>query len=106
MEYEADEPDMWLKKDLVLTEETITRRLEDKSKTVTFPYVQGDREYYVRVCGKKKNGKYTLWSPPKKVTVKVNTPKPPEVEEITVNGSTVTVTLKNRDEYADAYNKS
>ena len=104
VEYEADEPDMWLKKDLVLTEETITRRFEDKSKTVTFPYVQGDREYYVRVCGKKKNGKYTLWSPPKKVTVKVNTPKPPEVEGITVNGSTVTVTLKNRDEYADAYN--
>lgn len=53
---------------------------------------------------KEKNGKYTLWSPPKKVTVKVNTPKPPEVEGITVNGSTVTVTLKNRDEYADAYN--
>ena len=53
---------------------------------------------------KEKNGKYTLWSPPKKVTVKVNTPKPPEVEEITVKGSTVTVTLKNRDEYADAYN--
>ena len=43
VEYEADEPDMWLKKDLVLTEETITLRLEDKSKTVTFPYVQGDR---------------------------------------------------------------
>lgn len=40
-------------------------------------------------AGKKKNGKYTLWSPPKKVTVKVNTPKPAEVEGITVNGSTV-----------------
>lgn len=32
VEYEADEPDMWLKKDLVLTEETITRRFEDKAK--------------------------------------------------------------------------
>ena len=33
---------------------------------------------------RKKMGIYTLWSPPKKVTVKVNTPKPPEVEGITV----------------------
>lgn len=39
----------------------------------------------------------------KKATVKINTPAQPKIGKVTVNGSTVTVTLKNRDKYADAY---
>ena len=103
IEYEPEEPDMSYPNELILAEVFTEQKVDNKKNQVKFQYVSEAVDYYIRVRGLKKDKTWTIWSPPKKATVKINTPAQPKIGKVTVNGSTVTVTLENRDKYADAY---
>ena len=103
IEYEPEEPDMSYPNELILAEVFTEQKVDNKKNQVKFQYVSEAVNYYISVRGLKKDKTWTIWSPPKKATVKINTPVQPKIGKVTVNGSTVTVTLENRDKYADAY---
>lgn len=103
IEYEPEEPDMSYPNELILAEVFTEQKVDNKKNQVKFQYVSEAVDYYISVRGLKKDKTWTIWSPPKKATVKINTPVQPKIGKVTVNGSTVTVTLENRDKYADAY---
>lgn len=99
----GDDPDFVVPGTLISAWESRIRTFDTKGTVAKIPYLLEARDYYIRVRGLKKDKTWTIWGPPKKVTVKINTPAQPKIGKVTVNGSTVTVTLKNRDKYADAY---
>ena len=101
--YEGQDVELLIPGTLIAAWEERVQTFETKDTVAKIPYLLEARDYYVRVRGLKKNKTWTIWSPPKKATVKVNTPAQPEIGKVTVNGSTVTVTLENRDKHADAY---
>lgn len=101
--YEGEDVELLIPGTLIAAWEERVQTFETKDTVVKIPYILEARDYYVRVRGLKKDKTWTIWSPPKKATVKVNTPAQPEIGKVTVNGSTVTVTLENRDKHADAY---
>lgn len=101
--YEGEDVELQIPGTLIAAWEERVQTFETKDTVVKIPYILEARDYYVRVRGLKKDKTWTIWSPPKKATVKVNTPAQPEIGKVTVNGSTVTVTLENRDKHADAY---
>lgn len=101
--YEGEDVELLIPGTLIAAWEERVQTFETKDTVVKIPYILEARDYYVRVRGLKKDKTWTIWSPPKKATVKVNTPAQPEIGKVTVNGSTVTVTLENRDKLADAY---
>ena len=101
--YEGEDVELLIPGTLIAAWEERVQTFETKDTVVKIPYILEARDYYVRVRGLKKDKTWTIWSPPKKATVKVNTPAQPEIGKDTVNGSTVTVTLENRDKHADAY---
>ena len=103
IEYEPHETEMSYPDELILAEVFTEQKVDNKKNQVKFQYVSEAVDYYIRVRGLKKDKTWTIWSPPKKATVKINTPAQPKIGKVTVNGSTVTVTLENRDKYADAY---
>ena len=101
--YEGEDVELLIPGTLIAAWEERVQTFETKDTVVKIPYILEARDYYVRVRGLKKDKTWTIWSPPKKATVKVNTPAQPEIGKVTVNGSTVTVTLENKDKHADAY---
>ncbi|MED9967268.1 MAG: leucine-rich repeat protein [Blautia sp.] len=101
--YEGQDVELLIPGTLIAAWEERVQTFETKDTVAKIPYLLEARDYYVRVRGLKMNKTWTIWSPPKKATVKVNTPAQPEIGKVTVNGSTVTVTLENRDKHADAY---
>ena len=101
--YEGQDVELLIPGTLIAAWEERVQTFETKDTVAKIPYLLEARDYYVRVRGLKKDKTWTIWSPPKKATVKVNTPAQPEIGKVTVNGSTVTVTLENRDKHADAY---
>ena len=103
IEYEPHETEMSYPDELILAEVFTEQKVDNKKNQVKFQYVSEAVNYYISVRGLKKDKTWTIWSPPKKATVKINTPVQPKIGKVTVNGSTVTVTLENRDKYADAY---
>lgn len=79
------------------------RQVKTRDKDAIFAYNNKAQDYYIKVSGYDEDGKCIANSAPYKVTVKINTPEQPEVEDVSVSGSTITVTLKNDEEYAEGY---
>lgn len=101
--YEGEDVELQIPGTLIATWEESIRTFEMKDAVVEIPYLSEAGDYYIRVRGLKKDKTWTIWSPPKKATVKVNTPALPEITKVIVKGSTVTVTLKKLDKHAYAY---
>ena len=101
--FEGEDVELQIPGTLIATWEESIRTFEMKDAVVEIPYLSEAGDYYIRVRGLKKDKTWTIWSPPKKATVKVNTPALPEITKVIVKGSTVTVTLKKLDKHAYAY---